>query len=59
MWQEKFGSSCGKGGKTNSKKFHLINWNIVRDMKENGGLYIKDPSLMNLAMWVKILWRLI
>jgi hypothetical protein len=46
-------------GKTNSKKFHLIDWSIVRSPKDNGGLGIKHPSLMNMAMGSKILWHLI
>jgi len=48
-----------EGGKTDKKKFHLINWNIVKRPKENGGLSIKDPVLTNLAMGAKILWNLV
>jgi hypothetical protein len=47
-----------QGGKTNTKKFHLVNWNTVRSLKDNGGLGIKDPMLMNIAMRAKILWHL-
>jgi hypothetical protein len=39
-----------QGGKTNSKRFHLVNWSIVRAPKAHGGLGIKDPTLMNLVM---------
>jgi hypothetical protein len=31
----------------------------VQALKESGGLGIKDPLLMNLAMGAKLLWRLI
>jgi hypothetical protein len=44
-----------EGGKTDKNKFHLINWDIVKQPKENGGLSIKDPVLTNLAMGAKIL----
>jgi hypothetical protein len=37
-------------GKTNTKKFHLINWKMVRELKDKEGLGIKDPILLNLAM---------
>jgi hypothetical protein len=43
--------------KTNSKKFHLINWNIVIALKENGVFDIKVPYLMNLEKGEKIHWR--
>jgi hypothetical protein len=46
-------------GKSNHKKFHLVNWNIVRSSKDWGGLGIKDPLIMNMAMGENILWRLI
>jgi hypothetical protein len=47
-----------EGGKTNKNKFHLINWDIIKQPKENGGLSIKDLVLTNLAMGEKILWNL-
>jgi hypothetical protein len=47
-----------EGGKTDNKKFHLINWEIVKQPKENGYLRIKDPMLTNLAIGVKILCNL-
>jgi hypothetical protein len=49
LWEE---------GNINTKKFHLINWSIIRSSKERGGIAIKDSTLMNIAMGAKILWRL-
>jgi hypothetical protein len=48
-----------EGGKTSTKKFHLVNWRIVRAPKMNGGLGIKDPTLVNVALGAKLLWRMI
>jgi hypothetical protein len=48
-----------QGGKYNTKKYHLINWKTVRVPKDRGGLGIKDPALMNLAMGAKLLLRMI
>jgi hypothetical protein len=48
-----------QGGKSNTKKFHLVNWNIVSSPKDSGGLGIRDPEVANLAMGAKLLWRLI
>jgi len=48
-----------QGGKTNHKKFHLVNWNQVTNSKKQGGLGIREPELMNLAMGTKFLWRLV
>jgi hypothetical protein len=48
-----------KGGKSNSKHFHLVNWNIVGAPKNHGGLGIRDPTIMNKVLGAKILWRLI
>jgi hypothetical protein len=48
-----------EGGKTDTKKFHLIKWDIVKHPKENRGLGIRDPGLSNLAMGEKILWKLV
>jgi hypothetical protein len=48
-----------KGGKTNAKKIHFVNWSIVRDYKDNHNIGIKYPSFMNLALGTKIIWRLI
>jgi hypothetical protein len=27
-----------KGDKTNSKKFHLVNWSMVKETQEHGGI---------------------
>ena len=43
-----------RGGKGNQKKFHLVNWNVVRRSKKEGGLQIGDPHLSNLAMGGKV-----
>jgi hypothetical protein len=48
-----------KGGESNSKKFHLVNWNIVSSPKEHGGLRIGDPKMVNIALGAKFIWRLI
>ena len=44
-------------GKWNQKKFHLVNWNMVRRSKNEGGMQIRDPHLSNLAMGGKVLWQ--
>jgi hypothetical protein len=51
--------SLWEGGETNNKKFHLINWKMLWDSKDNGGLMIKDIFLMNLAMGAKLVWQLV
>ena len=48
-----------QGGKRNGKKFHLVNWHIVKLPKDQGGLAIKYLNLMNLAMGDKIVWILV
>jgi hypothetical protein len=48
-----------QGGKGNEKKLHLVNWETVRRPLAEGGLQIRDPSLANLALGGKILWKLI
>jgi hypothetical protein len=45
--------------KTNTKRFHLVNWDTVKAPIANGGLGIRDPTLMNLPSGTKILWRFI
>jgi hypothetical protein len=47
------------GGKTNTKKFHLINWKQVCQPYNKGGLAIKDPTIMNISMGAKLAWRLV
>jgi hypothetical protein len=48
-----------EGGKTDNKKFHLISWDKIKQPRENGGLSIRDPMLVNLSMGAKILWNLV
>ena len=49
-----------QGGKSNgSKKFHLVNWDIVCSPKNCGGAGIRDPTMINLAIGAKILWRIV
>jgi len=48
-----------QGGKGNDKKFHLINWNLVKEPKNMGGLEIKDLELMNLPVEAKLVGRLL
>jgi hypothetical protein len=55
----KIKSFLRQGGKSNHKKFHLVNWNQVTNNKNHGGLGIREPKLMNIAMRSKFLWRLL
>jgi hypothetical protein len=48
-----------QGGKDNEKKFHMVNWAITCAPKENGGLGIRDPEKINLALGAKVIWRII
>jgi len=48
-----------QGRKTNTERMHLVNWNIVRAPKTHGGLGILDPTLSNISLGDKILWRLV
>lgn len=32
-----------QGGKGNKNKMHLVNWNVVKKIKADGGLQIIDP----------------
>jgi hypothetical protein len=48
-----------EGGKITTRKFHLINWKTIRAPKRHGRLGIKDPSLANIALGAKLLWRMI
>eukprot|EP00253_Pinus_taeda_P020773 PITA_20773 len=47
------------GGKGNSNRFHLVNWELVKRPINEGGLQIRDPLQANLALGCKILWQLI
>lgn len=44
-----------EGGRSNTKRFHLVNWNIIRAPKANGGLGIKNPVLSNIVVGSKLL----
>jgi hypothetical protein len=48
-----------QGGKTNNKKFHLVNSNMVRAPQNKSDMGIKDPTIMNISMGAKLIWRLI
>jgi hypothetical protein len=45
-----------QGGKSNTKKYHLVRWDVVKVPKDHGGLKIQDPELDNIAMGSKLLW---
>eukprot|EP00253_Pinus_taeda_P018086 PITA_18086 len=47
------------GGKGNSNRFHLVNWELVKRPIKEGDLQIRDPLQANLALGCKILWQLI
>eukprot|EP00253_Pinus_taeda_P027195 PITA_27195 len=47
-----------QGGRGNDKKLHLVNWETVKKPIDEGGLNIRDPSLANLALGSKILWKI-
>jgi ribonuclease HI/exonuclease III len=47
-----------QGGKGNEKKMHLVSWEVVKNSMAEGGLQIRDPALVNLALGGKILWKL-
>lgn len=46
-----------EGGKKSHKKFRLIKWVVVKSPKSHGGLGIPDPSLMNITLGAKLVWR--
>ena len=48
-----------QGGKTERKKYNLINWKQVIQPHDYGGLGIRSPQLLNLVFGGKIIWRLI
>eukprot|EP00253_Pinus_taeda_P016670 PITA_16670 len=48
-----------QGGRGNDKKLHLVNWDTVKKPINEGGLQIREPSLVNLALRSKILWKMI
>eukprot|EP00253_Pinus_taeda_P011429 PITA_11429 len=48
-----------QGGKGNENKIHLVKWDVVKKTQADGGLQIRDPALINLALGGKILWKLL
>ena len=48
-----------KGGKVQTKKFHLIKWEVVKAPKINGGLGIRDLEHMNKVLGAKLVWRMV
>ena len=48
-----------QGGKTQTKKFHLVKWDTIKRAKSQGGLGIRDLGLMSKAMGDKLIWKLI
>jgi hypothetical protein len=42
-----------QGGKDNGKKIHMVNKSTVCAPKENGGLGIRDPEKVNIALGKK------
>lgn len=47
-----------QGGKGNIHKMHLVKWEQVKWPFAEGGLQIRDPAMVNLALGGKILWNL-
>ena len=41
-----------------NKKFHLVQWDVVKAPKLKGGLGIRDPEQMNKALGDKLVWIL-
>ena len=48
-----------QGGKVQTKKFHLVKWDMAKRAKNQGGLGIRDPKQMNKALGAKLIWRLV
>ena len=48
-----------QGGKVQTKKFHLVKWDTVKQSKNHGGIGIRDPEQMGKAMGARLVWRLI
>ena len=48
-----------QGGKIQNKKFHLVEWDVVKAPKLQGGLGIRDLEQMNKYLGAKLVWRLV
>lgn len=48
-----------QGGKQENKKFSLVKWEQVTLPYEQRGLSIRLPGLINVALGMKIIWRMI
>lgn len=48
-----------QGGKSESKKFSLVKWDQITLPYKKGGMSIRLPAHLNLALRTKIEWRLI
>jgi hypothetical protein len=45
-------------GGSNTRKCHLVNWNIACTPKDRGGLGILNLRCMNISLLTKRLWKL-
>ena len=54
LWMKK---NIWQGGKPNTKKLHFVKRSTVTSLKENEGIVIRDPIIMNKALGTKTLWR--
>ena len=48
-----------QGGKTQSKKFHLVNWAMIIEDRAKSGLGLRDLGMMKKSLGAKAVWRLI
>ena len=48
-----------QGGKKENKKFSMVKWEKVTLPYEQVGISIRLPSLMNVALGMQIIWRMI
>ena len=45
------------GGPKQQKKWALISWKIITKTKEEGGLGLRDPYILNQVLGGKLWWR--
>ena len=50
---------CQGGKATNTKKIHLIDWDMVCSPTKCGRAGVRDPRIMNLTLGANFLWRVI